>query len=128
LKNQPEEEVRIYFSKDFNKNEVAEITNAFNEIIPTRGLSNSNIGLDAVDAKTVVETAFIMLLIVREIGLTEIGKGFFNSIGSDLKDKLVQTLRTKKNSQTQNRETPIIRCVRVLRCNREFGTRTFRLH
>lgn len=91
--NKPEEKVRIYFSSDFNKNEVAEITNAFNKIAPTRGISNAQIRMDSVDANAVIETAFLMFAIFAG---TEIGKGFFSSIGTDLKEKLVKTLSNKK--------------------------------
>lgn len=94
MPNKPEEKIRIYFSSgDFDKTEVAEITDAFNKIAPTRGCSNAHISMDSVDATAIVETAFLAIIIFAGI---EIGKGFFSSIGEDLKEKLATVLGHKK--------------------------------
>jgi Ca2+-binding EF-hand superfamily protein len=92
LSSEHKEEIQIYFSNDFDQNEVAEITEAFNKIVPTQGHSNAQIAHDSVSSET-IEIAFMMIAIY--VG-GEILKGFFNSIGSDLKEKLVQALKSKK--------------------------------
>jgi hypothetical protein len=99
LSKQPEEKIRLYFSDgDFSPAEVAEITDAFNKIAPTQGCPNAQICLDSAESN-IVQTVFIEIVVF--VGL-EILKGFFNSMGSDLKDKLVRTLKNKK-------QTPVLR-------------------
>lgn len=93
-----DEKIRIYFSNDFNASEVDEITDSFNKILPTHGISNARICVDSIDATTVIQTAFLMVVVF--VGLETI-KGFFNSIGSDLKDKLIQALKGKKKPIVQ---------------------------
>jgi hypothetical protein len=98
LSNKQDKEVRIYFSDDFDANEVAEITDSFNKILPTHGISNARIARDSVDGISIVQTAFLIIIFFAG---SEMVKGFFNSIGSDLKEKLIQALRNKKKPLAQ---------------------------
>lgn len=99
MSNKQDENVRIYFSDDFSPNEVAEITEAFNKIIPTDGIANAQFSCDSIDAQT-IQTAFMMVLILVSGGILT---GFLNSIGSDLKEKLAHALKNKKNAFVQFR-------------------------
>jgi hypothetical protein len=94
MSNIPEESIRIYFSSDFNKDEVTEITNGFNKIAPTRGLANSQVCCDSIESE-IVQTAFMTIIIFVGGGLIT---GILNSIGDDLKEKLATALKHKKNA------------------------------
>ena len=48
MSTKPKDRIQIYFSDDFDKTEVAEITEAFNKIIPTHG-ANAQFATDSVD-------------------------------------------------------------------------------
>jgi hypothetical protein len=93
LESKKEEKIRIYFSDDFDENVVDEITEAFNKIVPTRGISNAQFAQDSIDSQ-IVQIAFMVVIFVGGGIVT----GFFNSIGSDLKEKLAQALRNKKKA------------------------------
>lgn len=88
----------IYFSDDFSANEVDEITDSFNKILPTHRIPNAQIGRDSVEPTPIVQTAFLIIVVFAG---SEIIKGFFNSIGSDLKEKLIQVLKNKKKPLVQ---------------------------
>ena len=98
MSNRQDEEIRIYFSDGFSANEVAEITDSFNKILPTHGISNARIARDSADATSIVQTAFLVIIVFAG---SEMVKGFFNSIGSDLKEKLIQVLKNKKEPLAQ---------------------------
>lgn len=98
MSNRQDEKIRLYFSGEFSGNEVSEIMDTFNKIGSTRGISNAQIANDSAEPIPIVQTAFLLIIVF--VG-AEITKGFFNSIGSELKDKLFQTLRTKKKPFVQ---------------------------
>ena len=85
------EQIQIRFSEGFNENEVAEITEAFNKIAPTKGISNVRIGLDSVDSQ-IIQTAFLVIIFIGGA----ISAGFFASLGTDLYEKMKKALKTKK--------------------------------
>ena len=98
MSNKRDEKLGIAFSENFSSDEIVEIADAFEKIVP---VSRMRHGQDSIP-ETIV-TVTIVAFIFFPLG--KIADGFFESVGSDMyqkaKEKIVRAMKNKKNPHIQ---------------------------